>query len=92
MVKTFRLWRSKVTPLGFEPTHPKIVELESTASDHSAKVSLKPDDSLRRVLPRSLVTHPATETPRFGTPGGENVRSHKGNLLPVGLEPTTYGS
>ena len=28
-----------MTPLGFEPTHPKIVELESTALDHSAKVS-----------------------------------------------------
>ncbi len=30
----------KVTPVGFEPTHPKIVELESTALDHSAKVSM----------------------------------------------------
>ena len=29
-----------MTPVGFEPTHPKIVELESTALDHSAKVSL----------------------------------------------------
>jgi hypothetical protein len=31
--------RSKLTPVGFEPTHPEIVELESTALDHSAKVS-----------------------------------------------------
>ena len=30
-----------MTPVGFEPTHPKIVELESTALDHSAKVSIK---------------------------------------------------
>ena len=29
----------KVTAVGFEPTHPKIVELESTALDHSAKLS-----------------------------------------------------
>ena len=28
-----------VTAVGFEPTHPKIVELESTAFDHSAKLS-----------------------------------------------------
>jgi hypothetical protein len=31
-----------MTPVGFEPTHPKIVELESTALDHSAKVSMPP--------------------------------------------------
>ena len=31
---------AKMTPVGFEPTHPKIVELESTALDHSAKVSI----------------------------------------------------
>ena len=30
-----------MTPVGFEPTHPKIVELESTALDHSAKVSVQ---------------------------------------------------
>ena len=29
----------EVTAVGFEPTHPKIVELESTALDHSAKLS-----------------------------------------------------
>ena len=29
-----------VTAVGFEPTHPKIVELESTALDHSAKLSM----------------------------------------------------
>ena len=29
-----------MTPVGFEPTHPKIVELESTALDRSAKVSI----------------------------------------------------
>ena len=28
-----------VTAVGFEPTHPEIVELESTALDHSAKLS-----------------------------------------------------
>ena len=26
--------------VGFEPTHPKIVEFESTALDHSAKLSV----------------------------------------------------
>ena len=30
-----------VTAVGFEPTHPKIVELESTALDHSAKLSMQ---------------------------------------------------
>ena len=29
-----------MTAVGFEPTHPKIVELESTALDHSAKLSI----------------------------------------------------
>ena len=29
-----------MTAVGFEPTHPKIVELESTALDHSAKLSV----------------------------------------------------
>ena len=28
-----------MTAVGFEPTHPKIVELESTALDHSATLS-----------------------------------------------------
>ena len=28
-----------MTAVGFEPMHPKIVELESTALDHSAKLS-----------------------------------------------------
>ena len=31
--------KDEVTAVGFEPTHPKIVELESTALDHSAKLS-----------------------------------------------------
>ena len=30
-----------MTAVGFEPTHPKIVELESTALDHSAKLSVQ---------------------------------------------------
>ena len=30
----------KMTAVGFEPTHPKMVELESTALDHSAKLSM----------------------------------------------------
>ena len=29
----------KMTAVGFEPTHPKIMELESTALNHSAKLS-----------------------------------------------------
>ena len=31
-----------MTAVGFEPTHPKIVELESTALDRSAKLSMRP--------------------------------------------------
>ena len=34
-----RLEGTKVTTVGFEPTHPKIMELESTALDHSARLS-----------------------------------------------------
>jgi hypothetical protein len=34
-----RLEGKKVTTVGFEPTHPKIMELESTALDHSARLS-----------------------------------------------------
>ena len=30
-----------MTAVGFEPTHPKIVELKSTALDHSAKLSVQ---------------------------------------------------
>ena len=38
--ETHKHFRKNMTPVGFEPTHPKIVELESTALDHSAKVSI----------------------------------------------------
>ena len=34
--------RIGVTPVGFEPTQPALVELESTPLDHSGKVSLFP--------------------------------------------------
>ena len=37
-----------LTAVGFEPTHPKIVELESTALDHSAKLSA---DRIRKCSP-----------------------------------------
>ena len=36
----------EMTPVGFEPTHPKIVELESTALDRSAKVSIPANEEL----------------------------------------------
>jgi hypothetical protein len=41
-----------VTPVGFEPTHLAIVELESTPLDHSGKVSLEPqsDFSIERLM------------------------------------------
>ena len=35
-----------MTAVGFEPTHPKKVELESTASDHSAKLSVTDGTSI----------------------------------------------
>ena len=40
----------QVTAVGFEPTHPKIVELESTALDHSAKVSIQLSGAQARTM------------------------------------------
>jgi hypothetical protein len=36
----------KMTPVGFEPTQLALVELESTPSDHSGKVSLPIDEGI----------------------------------------------
>ena len=40
-----------MTAVGFEPTHPKIVELESTALDHSAKLSVPAEGHEDQLLP-----------------------------------------
>ena len=46
-----------MTPVGFEPTHPKIVELESTALDHSAKVSIQLFGSHARIIKNADVLY-----------------------------------
>ena len=47
--------KNALTAVGFEPTHPKIVELESTALDHSAKPSMLRYSSHKRLQVKSLM-------------------------------------
>jgi hypothetical protein len=77
--------RSKMTPVGFEPTHPEIVELESTALDHSAKVSWEhryqatSETAVERIRVEQLCG--ATETDRQRARGGVGLSTGMLSLL-----------
>lgn len=60
--------KNALTAVGFEPTHPKIVELESTALDHSAKLSVSSSvDRNHLVKSRFIDCAASTRGARFGS-------------------------
>ena len=73
-----------MTAVGFEPTHPKIVELESTALDHSAKLWLvSVEVKLCSIIGNVIRTFPFPSAPSPAKPFPPAWLSHQAEALAV---------